>query len=434
MSEIKVRAVEPFSAEITVPGDKSISHRSVMFAALSNGVCEVNGFLASEDCLATVNALRALGVNIDFLNEERTSLRVQGVRGQFSAPNGPIDCGNSGTTMRLLSGILAAQPFSTQLTGDESLSRRPMRRIATPLEQMGAKVTGQGEQIMPPLTIQGTADIQAIDYDSPIASAQVKSAVLLAGMQGKGKTSVTEPSLSRDHTERMLKYLLVKLVREGNTISIWGDQVPESRDISVPGDISSAAFWVAATAGFPGSRLLVDNVGMNKTRVGILDALIKMGAQIRERLDESGCEPTGSIEVKGGELQGVEIGGEQIPTLIDEVPILAVAGAMAKGKTVIRDAAELRVKESDRISTVAENLRRMGVHVEEFADGMEITGGAKLQGATIESLGDHRIAMAFAIAGLRAKGETVIRGAECIETSYPGFADEIQQLISNTKS
>ncbi|MDF1755923.1 MAG: 3-phosphoshikimate 1-carboxyvinyltransferase [Verrucomicrobiales bacterium] len=433
MSEIKVRQVEPFSAEITVPGDKSISHRAVMFSALSNGVCDIKGFLASEDCLATVGALRAMGVKIEELNEERTHLRVYGNRGEFQAPEGPIDCGNSGTTMRLLSGILAAQPFSTELVGDPSLSKRPMNRIAIPLEMMGAKIEGQGSRLTPPLRIQGTSKIKPIEYDSPVASAQVKSAVLLAGMLGKGKTSVTEPSLSRDHTERMLDYLLVKLVREGNKVSIWGDQIPESRDLVVPGDISSAAFWIAATAGFPGSRLLVHSVGLNRTRVGILDALIRMGAQIRERVDESGCEPMGSIEVKGGELQGIEIGGDQIPTLIDEVPILAVAGAMAKGRTVIRDAAELRVKESDRISTVAENLRRMGVLVEEFADGMEIQGGAQLKGAVIESLGDHRIAMAFAIAGLRAKGETVIRGAECIETSYPGFADELSQLLSSTR-
>jgi 3-phosphoshikimate 1-carboxyvinyltransferase len=433
MSEIKVRQVEPFSAEITVPGDKSISHRAVMFAALSNGVCDITGFLASEDCLATVKALRALGVKIEELNEAKTHLRVHGNRGEFSPPQGPIDCGNSGTTMRLLAGILATQPFATELTGDASLSKRPMKRIAIPLELMGAKVEGQGVRFTPPLRIQGTKKIKPIEYISPVASAQIKSAVLLAGMLGKGKTSVTEPSLSRDHTERLLDYLLVKIVREGTKVSIWGDQIPESRDLVVPGDISSAAFWVAATAGFPGSRLLVNSVGLNRTRVGLLDALIRMGAQIRERVDESGCEPVGSIEVKGGVLQGIEIGGAMIPTLIDEVPILAVAGAMAKGKTIIRDAGELRVKESDRISTVAENLRRMGVGVEEFADGMEIQGEAQLKGAVIESLGDHRIAMAFAIAGLRAKGETVIRGAECIETSYPGFAEELAQLIASTR-
>lgn len=433
MSDIKVRAVEPFHAEITVPGDKSISHRAAMLAALSNGVCEIEGFLASEDCQATLNALKSLGVQIETLNDEGTHLRVHGVRGDFIDPNGPIDCGNSGTCMRLLSGILAAQPFTTVLTGDASLSRRPMKRIAVPLEMMGATVEGQGENLTPPLKIIGTDKIQPIHYQSPIASAQVKSAVLLAGLQSRGKTSVTEPSLSRDHTERMLEYLLVKVVKEENKVSIWGGQRPESMNIKVPGDISSAAFWIAVTAGFPGSRLLVNDVGLNPTRVGILGTLIRMGAQVRERVDESGCESMGSLEVKGGELQGIEIGGDQIPTLIDEIPIIAVAGAMAKGRTIIRDAAELRVKESDRISTVAEGLRRMGVTVEEFADGMEIQGGAELKGATIESLGDHRIAMAFAIAGLRAKGETIIKGAECIDTSYPGFVDELNQLISSVR-
>ena len=433
MAEIRVHAVEPFSAEITVPGDKSISHRAVMFGALSNGVCDVKGFLPSEDCLSTVEALRSLGVKIDALDKEQTHLRVHGNRGEFDEPAGAIDCGNSGTTMRLLSGILAAQPFSTVLIGDPSLSRRPMKRIAGPLEMMGAKVEGQGERFTAPLKIQGTRDIQPIHYESPVASAQVKSAVLLAGMLGNGKTSVTEPAISRDHTERMLEYLLVKIVREGTKVSIWGGQTPESRDFTVPGDISSAAFWIAAAAAYPGSRLLVNRVGLNRTRVGMLDAMIRMGAQTRERIDESGCEPIGSIEVNGSELQGIEIGGDQIPTLIDEIPILAVAGAMAKGQTVIRDAAELRVKESDRISTVAENLRRMGVLVEEFADGMEIQGGAELRGAVIDSLGDHRIAMAFAIAGLRAKGETIIKEAECIETSYPGFAKELNQLMSSVR-
>ncbi len=433
MSEIKIRQVEPFSAEITVPGDKSISHRAVMLASLSNGACDITGFLASEDCLTTVKALRSLGVKIEEVNEAKTHLRVHGTCCIFSSPQGPIDCGNSGTTMRLLAGILAAQPFDTELIGDASLSNSPMKRIAIPLELMGAKIEGQGTRFTPPLRIRGTRKIKPIEYVSPVASAQLKSTVLLAGMLGKGKTSVTEPSLSRDHTERMLDYMLVKIVREGTKVSIWGDQIPESRDLVVPGDISSAAFWVAITAGFPGSRLLVNNVGLNRTRVGLLNALIRMGAKIRERVDDSGCEPVGSIEVKGSVLQGIEIGGAMIPTLIDEIPILAVAGAMAKGKTIIRDAGELRVKESDRISTVAENLRRMGVSVEEFADGMEIQGGAQLKGAVIESMGDHRIAMAFAIAGLRARGETVIRGAECIENSYPGFADELAQLIASTR-
>jgi 3-phosphoshikimate 1-carboxyvinyltransferase len=281
---------------------------------------------------------------------------------------------------------------------------------------------------LPPLKITGRDKLTPIHYDSPVASAQVKSAIMLAALHAEGKTSITEPHPSRDHTERMLNYFLVKNIREGDTVSIWGGQTPESRDIVVPGDISSAAFWIVAAAARDGAHLLIDKVGLNPTRIGILGVMIRMGAQLIERVDESGCEPMGSIEVIGGKLKATEIGGEEIPTLIDEVPILSVAAALAEGTTVIKDAKELRVKESDRISAVAENLRRMGVPVEEFADGMEITGVEKLKGAEIQSLGDHRIAMAFAIAGLFAEGETIIRDVDCIETSYPGFIRELEQL------
>lgn len=429
----RVKRIAPFTAELVVPGDKSISHRSVMFASLANGTCEIDGFLPSEDCWCTVEAMRAMGVEIEVLEEKdwggAAKLRVHGIGGKFEAPSEPVYCGNSGTTMRLLSGILAAQPFETKLTGDASLSKRPMDRIAKPLREMGAVIEGRGERCTAPIKIHGTADIEAIQYDSPVASAQVKSAILLAGMYAKGRTSVTEPYLSRDHTERMLKYLLVKTVREDNTVSIWGGQTPESRNLSVPGDISSAAFWIVAAAAKEKARLRVRNVGLNPTRTGILHCLTRMGARLNEILDEEQGEPIGSVEVNGGSLKGIEIGGDEIPRVIDEIPILAVAGALASGKTVIRDAHELRVKESDRISAVAENLRRMGVTVQEYADGMEITGGADLKGATIESLGDHRIAMAFSIAGLYAKGETVVRGVECVKTSYPGFEQELKQLM-----
>lgn len=428
MADLRVKKVKDFSAELTVPGDKSISHRALMFSALSNGPCEITGFLASEDCLATMKALAAMGVEIEQLGSGGTHIRVHGCRGEFKDPGRPLDCGNSGTTMRLLSGILASKPFEVTLVGDESLSKRPMNRVAIPLERMGARIKGQGDRCTPPLKIQGKSKLTAIHYDSPVASAQVKSAILLAGLAAEGRTSVTEPHPSRDHTERMLNYLLVKNVREGNTVSIWGGQVPESRDIQVPGDISSAAFWIVAAAARQGARLMIHNVGLNPTRVGILKVMSRMGAKIVERVDESGCEPMGSIEVIGGGLKATEIGGAEIPTLIDEIPVIAVAAALAEGKTVIKDAQELRVKESDRISVVAEGLRRMGATVDDFADGMEITGGATLKGAEIHSLGDHRIAMAFAIAGLFAEGETVIRDVECIETSYPGFIRELEQL------
>lgn len=428
MSDLKVKKVKDFSAELSVPGDKSISHRALMFSALSNGPCEITGFLAGEDCLATRDALAAMGVEIEELGSGGTHIRVHGCQGQFNQPERPLYCGNSGTTMRLLSGILAAQPFETKLTGDESLSKRPMNRIAAPLEKMGARITGKGDRCTAPLRILGKEKLTPIRYESPVASAQIKSAIMLAALSADGKTTVIEPHPSRDHTERMLNYLLVKNIREGNEVSIWGGQMPESRDIVVPGDISSAAFWIVAAAAREGARLLIDNVGLNPTRIGILSVMTRMGAKITERIDESGCEPMGSVEIVGGKMKATVIGGEEIPTLIDEIPILAVAAALAEGTTVIKDAQELRVKESDRISTVAENLRRMGVPVEEFADGMEITGVEELQGAEIHSLGDHRIAMAFAIAGLFAKGETIIRGTECIETSYPGFTKELGEL------
>ncbi len=428
MADLRVKKVKDFSAELSVPGDKSISHRALMFSALSNGPCEITGFLPGEDCRATADALRAMGVEIEVLGEGGTHIRVHGCRGEFEAPERSIDCGNSGTTMRLLSGILAGCPFESTLTGDPSLSRRPMKRIAVPLEKMGARVRGQGDRCTPPLRVFGRDKLTPIHYESPVASAQIKSAIMLAALKADGKTSVTEPHPSRDHTERMLNYLLVKNIREGDTVSIWGGQVPESRDIVVPGDISSAAFWIVAASARDGARLLIDKVGLNPTRIGILSVMTRMGAQLTERVDESGCEPMGSIEIVGGKLQATEIGGEEIPTLIDEIPILSVAAALAEGTTVIKDAKELRVKESDRISAVAENLRRMGVPVEEFADGMEITGVEKLEGAEIHSQGDHRIAMSFAIAGLFAEGETIIRDVECIETSYPGFIRELEQL------
>lgn len=428
MAELRVRKVKDFSAELKVPGDKSISHRALMFSALSNGPCEITGFLASEDCIATRNALATMGVEIEELGSGGSHIRVHGCHGEFKKPERAIDCGNSGTTMRLLSGLLSRCPFEVTLTGDESLSRRPMNRIAVPLGQMGAVIKGQGDRCTAPLTIQGNEKLTSIHYASPVSSAQIKSAIMLAGLGAEGKTSVTEPHPSRDHTERMLNYLRVKNIREGDTVSIWGGQIPESRDIEVPGDISSAAFWIVAAAARDGARLLIDKVGLNPTRIGIINVMVRMGAKIAERIDESGCEPMGAIEVTGGQLKATEICGEEIPTLIDEIPIIAVAAALAQGTTVIKDAKELRVKESDRISTVAENLRRMGVQVDEFADGMEITGGDSMEGAEIKALGDHRIAMSFAIAGLFAEGETVIHGSECIETSYPGFIREIEQL------
>ena len=426
MSDWKIRRAPVIQAELEVPGDKSISHRAVMLASMSNGVCVIKGFLPSEDCLCTVNAMRALGVEIEAADE--TTLIVHGRKRAFKRPKQDIDCGNSGTTMRLISGILAGLPFNTRLTGDASLSRRPMDRILKPLAMMGAKITAEGKNTRPPLAIEGT-ELKPIHYSSPVASAQVKSAVLLAGLSAKGKTSVTEPSQSRDHTENMFEYFLVRPQRQGLTVSIFGEQTPESRDFRVPGDISSAAFWLVAAAAQPRSHLLVKNVGLNRTRTGVLGVLLRMGAQIREIVESEEAEAMGTVEIKGARLTGTDIKGAEIPNVIDELPILAVAAALAHGRTTISDAGELRVKESDRLAAIATNLRAMGAQVAETEDGLEIIGGAPLQGARMDSGGDHRIAMAFAIAGLFAEGETIITNTDCVNTSYPGFYETLDGLI-----
>ena len=429
MSDWKIRRAPAIHAEITVPGDKSISHRAVMLAAMSNGPCVIRGFLPSEDCLSTVGAIRALGIEIERPDDE--TLIVHGQRRVFTAPKRDIDCGNSGTTMRLLAGILAGQPFRSRLTGDPSLSKRPMKRIMEPLAQMGAKITAEGKDHRPPLVIEG-GKLSPIHYISPVASAQVKSAVLLAGMFAQGKTSVTEPSQSRDHTERMLEYFLVRPQKNDLTVSLHGGQTPESRDFQVPGDISSAAFWMVAAAANPHSHLLVKNIGLNETRTGIISVLVRMNAHVREAVQTEEAEPLGTIEIKGARLKGTTIEGREIPNVIDEIPILAVAAALAHGTTVIRDANKLRVKETDRLSAIATNLRAMGAQVAEREDGLEIYGGVPLQGARVQSFGDHRIAMAFAIAGLFAEGETIIQDVDCVNTSYPGFYKQLEQVIKDS--
>ena len=437
---LKVRRAPRIEAELTVPGDKSISHRAILLSAISNGPCTITNFLEGEDCRSTASAMQQLGVAIEF--PEPGTVIVNGNRGRFAAPSGDIDCGNSGTTMRLMAGLLSPQPFRCRMIGDASLSKRPMRRVIEPLQQMGARLTAEGENSCPPLVVEG-GPLKAITYKLPVASAQVKSAILLAGLFAGGRTTVIESARSRDHTERMLEYYLVKLDREevwaGDSpigrelkeirISLDGGQVLESRDFHVPGDISSAAFWLVAAAAQPGSRLLVKNVGLNPTRAGILDVLVRMGARVREVVEtDTHLEPAGTIDIKGGQLHATEISGAEIPNVIDEIPIIAVAAALAEGTTVIRDAAELRVKETDRIAAIAANLRAMGAEVEEFPDGMAITGGKPLVGARVPSFGDHRIAMAFAVAGLFASGETVIEDVACIQTSYPSFFEVLKTI------
>lgn len=425
MSDWKVKKAPPIRAEITVPGDKSISHRSIMLAALANGPSKITGFLPSEDCLSTMKAFQQLGVEIE--QADTTTLVVHGTRGKFRKPEGDIDCGNSGTTMRLMSGLLAAQPFRTRLVGDASLSKRPMKRVMEPLAQMGAKITAEGEGGRAPLVIEG-GPLKGIHYTSPVASAQVKSAVLLAGLFAQGTTSVTEPEQSRDHTERMLTWHVARPRRDGLTVTVVGGTTLESRDFDVPGDISSAAFWLVAAAASKGSHLQIKNVGLNPTRAGILPVLIRMGAQVTEVVDNADGEPRGIIEIRGGQLKATTIEGKEIPNVIDELPILAVAGALAEGRTVIKDAHELRVKETDRIAAVARNLRAFGVEVIEYDDGMKIQGGCALHGADVSSDGDHRIAMSSAILAMFAEGTSTIRDTECVATSYPGFYETLQQL------
>jgi len=438
MSTFLVRRSGPILTDrthITVPGDKSISHRSAMFASLAEGRSRITGFLESEDCISTVNAMRSLGIPIK--QSGMGILVIEGRGGEFTAPEGDVDCGNSGTTMRLISGILAAQPFRSRLTGDSSLSKRPMGRVINPLSEMGAKFTPEGEQGRPPLVIDG-GPLCPISYEMPVASAQVKSAILLAGLFAEGETSVIEPAACRDHTERMLQEYGVTLeLGEADAdgrrrIALPGPQQLRARDFAVPGDISSAAFWLVAASAKEGSDITIEGVGLNPTRTGILTVLQRMGARLEiTPVDPNAAEPQGRIRVIGGKLHGTVIGGAEIPNVIDELPVLAVAGALAEGRTIIRDAKELRVKETDRIAAVAENLRAMGVPVTETEDGMIIGGGQPLHGARLQCFGDHRIAMAFAIAGLFAEGETVIEHVECVATSYPTFGATLDAVLEH---
>jgi 3-phosphoshikimate 1-carboxyvinyltransferase len=355
-------------------------------------------------------------------------LVVHGGKRLLKPPAGEIDCGNSATTMRLLIGLLAGQRFDSVLVGGETLSNRPMDRVIAPLRLMGAQITADGPNETAPVRIRG-AKLRGIDYASPIASAQVKSAILLAGFFAKGKTTVREPSASRNHTELMLDYFLVRIVREDHATSIFGDQMPESRDFTIPGDISSAAFWLVAAGAQTGGHLLIRDVGLNDTRTAVLGVLVRMGAQVREAVEEvDQNEPRGTVEITGAPLKATVVQGKEIPQLIDELPILAVAGALASGTTIIRQAQELRVKESDRIASIAHNLRAMGAQVIELSDGLEIHGRAPLRGARVPSFNDHRIAMAFAVAGLFADGETVVQDVECVRESYPNFEQALDDL------
>ena len=416
----------PLRGEISVPGDKSISHRAVMFGSLAKGTTEITNFLQGADCLSTISCFRQMGIEIGN-QPDRIVIWGKGLHG-LNGPNDTLDVGNSGTTIRLMSGILAGQSFDCRVTGDASIQKRPMKRVITPLSMMNAAIDSINHNGCAPLKIQGRK-LKAVHYNSPVASAQVKSCVLLAGMYADGVTSVTEPILSRNHSELMLNYFGASVASHGTTASIFPDPLLEGRKVIVPGDISSAAYFIAAGRLVPGSEILVKNVGVNPTRDGLLKVCAAMGADIT-RVNENTVsgEPTADLLVRYSSLHGTTVGGEIIPTLIDELPIIAVMAAFADGTTVIKDASELKVKESNRIAVMTGNLSRMGVDVEATEDGMIIHGGKPVHGAEIDSHLDHRIAMSFAIAALSAEGTTKIKDADCVRISYPNFYEDLNQL------
>lgn len=422
---------QPLRGVIAIPGDKSISHRALMLGALATGTTQIRGLLIGEDTCSTAACFRALGARISELNSELVQVTGIGLA-RLQEPEDVLNAGNSGTTLRLILGVLAAQSQGFfAITGDRSLRSRPMQRVVTPLRQMGAWIWGRDGANRAPLAIQGQT-LQPIHYHSPIASAQVKSSILLAGLHSEGATTITEPFLSRDHSERMLAAFGVEIATnpEACSVTVTGPNQLQGQDVSVPGDISSAAFWLVAASIIPDSELLLTNVGVNPTRTGILEVLLAMGADIHQENERVVTgEPVADLRVRSASLRGTEIGGAIIPRLIDEIPILAVAATAAQGTTRIRDAAELRVKESDRLAAVAQQLTKMGAKMTEYADGLDITGGSQLQGTELESYGDHRMAMGLAIAALQAKGTSYIGQGNAAAVSYPTFIDTLQALV-----
>lgn len=429
MDRIDISKAIRFKGEFSPTPDKSISHRAVILSSLSNGKSLIRNFLRAEDPFSTINSFRRLGIEIEDKGDD-IIVHGRGIYG-LTEPDDVIDCGNSGTTIRMLSGILAGNPFFSVLTGDQSLRGRPMARVITPLAEMGAEIISRSGNRYPPIAIKGKK-LKPIKYNLPVASAQVKSAVLLAALYTDGNTEIVEPAKSRDHTERMLPAFGAVLEIEGLRVRIKGGPDLVGREVYVPGDFSSAAFFIVAALLIPHSDITIKGVGINPTRTGLLDALKKMGAgiQLSDIRNLSG-EPVADIHCRGGvELKAIELTKEHIPSLIDEFPILCVAAAQASGVTSIRGAEELRVKESDRISSIAEGLRKMGAEIVEFNDGLSIKGKASLKGALVESYGDHRIAMSMAIAGLIAEGTTTINGVSSVNISFPGFFQMIRKLTS----
>lgn len=425
-SQIIVRPARNVRGAVQLPGDKSISHRYAMLAGIAEGQSRLENYSTGADCASTLGCLRLLGVNWERKEEGDNVIELNGRGATLSAPDRPLDCGNSGSTMRMLSGIVAGQAFSSEMVGDESLSRRPMQRVIQPLSAMGAQISSREGK--PPLRITGAA-LHPIDYKMPIASAQVKSCLLFAGLFADGETTIEEPIRTRDHGEVALRAFGAHLERKGNQVCIRGGQRLHGVEARIPGDISSAAFFLCAAALFPESQLTLPSLLMNPTRARLLDILSQMGLRISvTELEESHGELVGSLRVEGGTLQGTIIAGADSAALIDEIPVLAAIAPYTEQGIEVRDAKELRVKESDRIAAVASNLRRMGAQVEEREDGLKIPGGQSLHGAEIDSFGDHRIAMAFAIAALRAEGETFIHGAESAAISYPAFFSGLEQI------
>ncbi|WP_286228998.1 3-phosphoshikimate 1-carboxyvinyltransferase [Neobacillus mesonae] len=429
MASIKLKTnVNRLNGEVVIPGDKSISHRSVMFGAIAHGETTVTNFLPGEDCLSTISCFRKLGIRIE--EEENGKIRIYGAGFEgLSEPKEVLDVGNSGTTIRLLMGILAGRPFFSTLVGDESIGKRPMTRVTIPLKQMGVKIDARENGAYTPIAIRG-GNLSPINYELPVASAQVKSALILAGLQADGITTILEPASTRDHTERMIRQFGGEIAKNNQTITVQGGQRLTAQDVHVPGDISSAAFFLAAGAIVPNSEIVLKNVGLNPTRTGMIEVLKNMGAELEIISNkENSFEPSGDLIIKASNLKGTVIAGDIIPTLIDEIPIIALMATQAEGTTIIKDAEELKVKETNRIDTVVEELRKLGASIEATADGMIINGKSKLTGGTVSSHGDHRIGMMLAIAALISDGEVILENPESISVSYPNFFTHLNQLI-----
>jgi len=425
--DMNIKPRTSLKGTITVPGDKSISHRSVMLGSLAKGTTHITGFLTGEDCLSTISCFRKMGVEIT-LDGTNVTVHGKGLNG-LTAPKEILDVGNSGTTMRLITGILSAQDFSSTVTGDASIQKRPMDRVRNPLSQMGAEITGSGgEKLLAPLNITGRK-LKGINYILPVASAQVKSAVILAGLYAEGQTVVTEPEETRNHTEIMLNYLGADIKHDGKDIIINPVNELYAKDISIPGDISSAAYFMALGAICPDSDITIANVGVNPTRTGIITVLKNMGADIKLLNEREICgEKVADINIKSSSLKAITVEGDIIPKLIDEIPVIAVTACFAEGKTVIKDAQELKVKESNRIKTVVNELKKFGADIEETDDGMIINGKCSLKGTVSESYNDHRIAMSMAVAATMAEGETTIKNSECVDISFPSFYSLLETI------